>query len=80
MFLTLGLLSRKKPLVYGVTTSSFLEAMNWYWTPGTVSPPAFRLLRKSEFSRNWKQDKQTGSRILVRTSTMKGATLVKRKS
>jgi hypothetical protein len=29
-----------------------------------VSPPAFRLLRKSEPTRNWKQDMQTGSRIL----------------
>ncbi len=47
MLLTFGAAGRKA-LVYGVTTSSSVDSITVYWTPGTVSPPALSAVRKEE--------------------------------
>src|SRR5262245_58192706 len=33
---------------YGVNTSSYSDSITVYFTPGSVSPPAFKLLRNGE--------------------------------
>lgn len=45
-----------------------LEVIMRYFTPGTVSLPAFKFLMNSEFSKNWKHDRQTVSNTYSKKS------------